>query len=153
MGEAFTGRREESRRQSRNWLSLKSNHRESKDRYSWPQIVALAVRYYWYSEVTTIVEVLPCFIANCIFAGENRAACLSVLGTSIEGIRAQEKEDEWGFGQIVPLLLLIIPALTFISTYHGKSEAATSTSAFAANVRCRCIEQKTRGETDTISAV
>jgi hypothetical protein len=32
------------------------------------------------------------------------------------------KENQMGFGQIVPLLLLMLPFMTFAAAYNGKSQ-------------------------------
>ncbi|KAF2031541.1 hypothetical protein EK21DRAFT_110911 [Setomelanomma holmii] len=45
-----------------------------------------------------------------------------VFGDSTSGRKEREKEDEWGFGQIVPLFLLMLPLMTFIGTYHEMME-------------------------------
>ncbi|KAF2998503.1 hypothetical protein E8E13_003822 [Curvularia kusanoi] len=82
------------------------------------------LRFYYFSEFVMIIEVMAWFIANCVFAAQNRAASHDVFGYSSEGVRERHKEDDLGFGQIVPLLLLVIPFLTFISTYHSQFVAS-----------------------------
>jgi hypothetical protein len=60
------------------------------------------------------------FIANCYFVAQTRYAAGDVYGYSLVGLKERAKEDEWGFGQIVPLLLLMLPTMTSVATWHGK---------------------------------
>jgi hypothetical protein len=60
------------------------------------------------------------FIVNFYFVAETRYAVGDVYGHSLVGLQERAKEDEWGFGQIAPLLLLMLPAMTFMMTWHGE---------------------------------
>lgn len=82
--------------------------------------VAMAWRYFTFSAFTELLDVLAWFAANCYFVAGNRALGEWVYGTSSRGRQERATEDDMGFGQIVPLFLLMLPAMTFISTWHGR---------------------------------
>ena len=88
--------------------------------YRITRIFALTLRYFLFSELIAVLEMLAWFIANCVFALQNRAAAGWVFGSSQQGKQERAKEDEVGFGQIVPLLLLMLPLMTFVGTWHGR---------------------------------
>jgi hypothetical protein len=81
--------------------------------------IALLSRFCWFSEILELLEMLAWFIVNCYWVFQNRQNAASVYGTSRKGLQERAKEDEWGFGQIVPLLLLMLPVMVFSSTYQG----------------------------------
>ena len=60
------------------------------------------------------------FSVNCCFVSQSRAHGEEVFGPLPEGRGERRKEDDLGFGQLVPLLLLILPLMTFTSTYHSE---------------------------------
>jgi hypothetical protein len=64
-----------------------------------------ALLYNW-SEFFELLEMMVWFLANCYWVSGNRAAAKWVFDTSADGRKERAKEDEWGFGQIVPLFLL-----------------------------------------------
>jgi hypothetical protein len=82
--------------------------------------VALWARYLYFSELWDLTTVMAWSATNCVFVAQNRALSERVFGPSVEGRKERGKEDELGFGQIVPLLLLMLPVMTFISTYQGE---------------------------------
>lgn len=83
------------------------------------RIVGLSWRFYNFSEFFELIEMMAWFSVNCHWVSQNRQAASSVFGYSSQGRKERAKEDEWGFGQVVPVLLLMLPAMTFMSAYHG----------------------------------
>jgi hypothetical protein len=82
--------------------------------------LAVVWRFYNFSEFFELLEMMAWFLANCYWVSQNREAAKDVFGNSTRGKKERAREDEWGFGQIVPVLLLMLPLMTFFSTYHGK---------------------------------
>lgn len=83
--------------------------------------VLLPVWYFFSSETENVLEQIGWFIITVYWTAVDRAHGHTVLDE--EQI---EHENEWGFGQIVPLVLLLIPFLEFIesieSTQEGKQD-------------------------------
>jgi hypothetical protein len=84
--------------------------------------IAVCCWYWICSEFAELLESTVWFIANCYWVVGDRA--LDVYGDSALGKKEQAKENYWGFGQIVPLLLLMLPVMTFIATWHGRCHSA-----------------------------
>jgi hypothetical protein len=60
------------------------------------------------------------FGANCYWVSQNQKAAQDVFG-SFEGERKElAKDTERAFGQTDPVLLLMLPIMTFIGSCHGK---------------------------------
>lgn len=78
-------------------------------------MVAVWWRFYYFSEATDIVTVLGWFIANCVWTVQDKIEGYDVLSPA-----EWRKENEMEFGQIVPLVLLMLPLMGFIETYHGE---------------------------------
>jgi hypothetical protein len=70
------------------------------------RLVLVSWRFYNWSEFFELLEMMVWFLANCYWVAGNRAAAKWVFDTSADGRNERAKEDEWGFGQIVPLFLL-----------------------------------------------
>jgi hypothetical protein len=102
---------------------MKETHPFAVASYRIARIISLSLRYLLFSEFVEVSEMLAWFIANCVFAFQNRAIAELVFGDSEMGRKERAKEDEVGFGQIVPLLLLMLPAMTFVGTWHGRFRA------------------------------
>lgn len=85
----------------------------------------LAVLWRWFnfSEFIELLEMMAWFLANCYWVSQNRAAAEDVFGHSAQGRKERAREGEWGFGQIVPVLLLMLPVMVFSGTYHGRSSS------------------------------
>jgi hypothetical protein len=56
--------------------------------------------------VCELLQMMAWFSVNCYWVRGNRDAGEEVRGNTIAGEKERSKEDEWGFGQIVPLVLL-----------------------------------------------
>ena len=74
--------------------------------YKCIRALMVAWRFYNWSEFVELLEMMTWFLANCYWVSTNRAAAAWVFNTSDSGKAERAKEDEWGFGQIVPLFLL-----------------------------------------------
>jgi hypothetical protein len=77
--------------------------------------VALIVRFYTFSQAIELLTVLGWFIANCVWTIQDKIAGYNIL-TKEEW----RSENAMGFGQIVPLVLLMLPLMVFFETYHGE---------------------------------
>jgi hypothetical protein len=125
IGEKILGRAENLRARTRRAnkkveLSLK-NYRVILILYRRLCNIAMGWRYYNFSEFIELLEMMAWFCANCYWVSQNRALAKDIFGNTESGRKELAKESEWGFGQIVPVLLLMLPIMTFIGTYHGKS--------------------------------
>lgn len=110
LGEKIMGRARTLRRKTRDADRAIVERVESRpiilSAYKCVRACMVAWRFYNWSEFIELLEMMAWFLANCYFVSENRATAKWVFGTSSSGKRERAKEDEWGFGQIVPLFLL-----------------------------------------------
>jgi hypothetical protein len=88
--------------------------------YKVGRFVAVGWRFLFFSEFFDVLETLAWFAANCYWVVGDRRAAEQVFGDSADGIKQRAKENEWGFGQIVPLLLLMLPVMAFVETWRGE---------------------------------
>jgi hypothetical protein len=77
---------------------------------------ALIWRFWTFSDVTELVTMLAWFIANTYWTWQDKSA-----GYGLMSQKEWTRENVMGFGQIVPLVLLMLPLMVFLETYHGKS--------------------------------
>lgn len=76
------------------------------DIYKLLRFAVLTWRFYNWSEVCELLQMMAWFSVNCYWVRGNREAGEEVFGNTIAGEKERSKEDECGFGQIVPLVLL-----------------------------------------------
>lgn len=76
--------------------------------------LALLWRFWLFSDATELATMLAWFIANCYWTISDK-----LVGYEILSDEEWRRENEMGFGQIVPLVLLMLPVMTFIDAYHG----------------------------------
>lgn len=77
---------------------------------------ALIWRFWSFSDVTELVTMLAWFVANTYWTWQDKLA-----GYRLMNQKEWTRENEMGFGQIVPLVLLMLPLMVFMETYHGES--------------------------------
>ncbi|KAF2871775.1 hypothetical protein BDV95DRAFT_48875 [Massariosphaeria phaeospora] len=95
---------------------------------------ALALRFWIYADVTELLVMLLWFGLNCWWAFANRAA-----GQALMGAGEWRRENQWGFGQLVPMLLLMLPAMAFLEAYTGTSGPAVEKQAIAMRVSANSL--------------
>jgi hypothetical protein len=85
---------------------------------------ALAWRFWVFSSATELAVVLCWSCANFVWTLQNRTKGPQPM----KGYSNQEwtKENQMGLGQIVPLLLLMLPFMTFAAVYNGRSSNSIS---------------------------
>ncbi|KAF2750511.1 hypothetical protein M011DRAFT_244853 [Sporormia fimetaria CBS 119925] len=88
----------------------------------WPAIIAIIrmlkrigvlLRFWSFSEVTELATMLAWFSANFYFTIEDKKA-----GATLMSALEWRRETSMGFGQIVPLVLLMLPFMTFSEVYQ-----------------------------------
>jgi hypothetical protein len=73
------------------------------------------ILYFLTSEFESLLEQVAWFTIGVISVLQNRA-----FGHSIMDDTEAVLEDSWGFGQLVPVLLLILPLFQFLQSWNGK---------------------------------
>lgn len=80
-----------------------------------PRSVFLLIWYYLSSEILSVLEVCVWFSLGIWWLRMDRAA-----GHKAMDPLERTAEDTWKFGQLMPLMLLILPVLQFFVSYAGK---------------------------------
>lgn len=79
------------------------------------RLVALSLRFFAFSAATELLTMLGWFAVDTYFTVEDKMAGYQILSD-----KEWRRENEMGFGQIVPLVLLMLPLMTFLEAYHGE---------------------------------
>ncbi|KAF2010043.1 hypothetical protein BU24DRAFT_414484 [Aaosphaeria arxii CBS 175.79] len=77
--------------------------------------IAYAWRMYVYSDAMELLTMLGWYTANLYWLIEDKKE-----GSRWMSDEQWTIENEYGFGQIVPLVLLVLPIMTFLEAYYGK---------------------------------
>jgi len=88
---------------------------------------ALAGRFWVFSIATELLVVLGWGYANFVWTLQDRAEGRRLMKEYSN--QEWNKENQMGFGQIVPLLLLMLPFMTFAAAYNGRSSNLVSRSS------------------------